>query len=181
MNSKSKTSMYLQNGNLSQRQEVPNDIYTVSFQYNRLNVLSEASVSINGVEYELGESGTFVETITISSGDINILFDCDTVDGYEIYELMCNFGEVALQYTQNANETKTDTVEISEGIKIISDTTDSVFRANADGIRIENRNGSSTTEFLDSGTRTNTITANQGIIADLLIEKVDGQVWIVEI
>ena len=181
MNSKSKTSMYLQNGTLSQRQEVPNDTYTISFQYNRLNALSEASVSINGTEYELGESGTFEETITISTGDINIVFNCDTIDGYEIYELMCNFGEVALQYTQNANETKTDTVEISEGIKIISDTTDSVFRANADGIRIENRNGDSTTEFLDSGTKTDMITAKQGIIADLLIEKVDGQVWIVGI
>ena len=181
MNSKSKTSMYLQNGALSQRQEVPNDTYTISFQYNRLNALSEASVSINGTEYELSESGTFEETITISTGDINIVFNCDTIDGYEIYELMCNFGEVALQYTQNANETKTDTVEISEGIKIISDTTDSVFRANADGIRIENRNGDSTTEFLDSGTKTDMITAKQGIIADLLIEKVDGQVWIVGI
>ena len=181
MNSKSKTSMYLQNGTLSQRQEIPNDIYTVSFQYNRLNNLAEASVFINSFEYELNESGTFTETIAISTGDINITFDCDTVDGYEIYELMCNFGEVALQYTQNANETKTDTVEISEGIKITSDDTNSTFRANADGIRIENRDGNSTTEFLDSGTRTNIITANQGIIANLLIEKVDGQVWIVGI
>ena len=181
MNSKSKTSMYLQNGTLSQRQEVPNDIYTVSFQYNRLNNLATASVLINGFEYELDESGTFTATIDISTGDINIVFDCDTIDGYEIYELMCNFGEVALQYTQNANETKTDTVEISEGIKITSDDTNSTFRANADGIRIENRDGNSTTEFLDSGTRTNIITANQGIIADLLIEKVDGQVWIVGI
>ena len=181
MNSKSKTSMYLQEGTLSQRQEVPNDIYTVSFQYNRLNNLATATVTINDIEYELGENGTFSQTIEIQTGDIRIEFECDTIDGYEIYELMCNFGEVALQYTQNANETKTDTVEISEGIKITSDTTDSVFRANADGIRIENRNGNSTTEFLDSGTRTDMITAKQGIIADLLIEKVDGQVWIVGI
>ena len=181
MNSKSKTSMYLQNGSLSQRQEIPNDIYTISFQYNRLNDLSEAKVTINGEEYELGESGMFNATVTIQTGDINIVFDCDTVDGYEIYELMCNFGEVALQYTQNANETKTDTVEISEGIKITSDDTNSTFKANADGIRIENRDGNSTTEFLDSGTKTNMITANQGVIADLLIEKVDGQVWIVGI
>lgn len=181
MNSKSKTSMYLQNGTLSQRQEISNDIYTVSFQYNRLNNLATANVLINGFEYELDESGTFTATIDISTGDINIVFDCDTIDGYEIYELMCNFGEVALQYTQNANETKTDTVEISEGIKITSDDTNSTFRANADGIRIENRDGSSTTEFLDSGTRTDMITAGQGIIADLLIEKVDGQVWIVGI
>ena len=181
MDSKSKTSMYLQNNTLSQRQEVPNDIYTISFQYNRLNNLATASVFINSVEYELDESGMFEQTINISSGDINITFDCDTIDGYEIYELMCNFGEVALQYTQNANETKTDTVEISEGIKITSDDTNSTFRANADGIRIENRDGSSTTEFLDSGTRTDMITAGQGIIADLLIEKVDGQVWIVGI
>ena len=181
MSSKSKTSMYLQNGLLSQRQEVPNDIYTISFQYNRLNALANATVTINDSVFTLDESGTFNEVIDIRSSDIRIEFNCDTIDGYEIYELMCNFGKVALQYTQNANETKTDTVEISEGIKITSDTTDSVFRANADGIRIENKNGDSTTEFLDSGTRTNMITAKQGIIADLLIEKVDGQVWIVGI
>ena len=180
MSSKSKTSMYLQNGTVSQRQEVPNDIYTISFQYNRLNVLATASVTINGVKYELDESGTFTQTITIQTGDINIEFECDIDDGYEIYELMCNFGEVALQYSQNANETKTDTVEISEGIKITDNRTNSIFKANSDGIRIFDKNDETniTTQFTDKGTETKMITAGQGIIADLLIEKVDGQIWI---
>jgi len=183
MNSKSKTSMYLQNGTLKQRQEVPNDIYTISFQYNRLNVLSTATITINDIEYTLDESGTFTETITIQTGDIRIEFNCDTDDGYEIYELMCNFGEVALQYTQNANETKTDTVEISEGIKITDNRTNSIFKANSDGIRIYDKNDETniTTKFTDKGTDTKMITAKQGIIADLLIEEVDGQVWIVGI
>ena len=183
MNSKSKTSMYLQNGTVSQRQEVPNDIYTISFQYNRLNNLATATVTINDIEYELGENGTFSQTIEIQTGDIRIEFECDTIDGYEIYELMCNFGEVALQYTQNANETKTDTVEISEGIKITDNRTNSIFKANSDGIRIYDKNDETniTTKFTDKGTDTKMITANQGLIADLLIEKVDGQVWIVGI
>ena len=183
MNSKSKTSMYLQNGTVSQRQEIPNDIYTISFQYNRLNNLAIASVNINDIEFELDESGTFSQTIEIQTSDIRIEFECDTVDGYEIYELMCNFGEVALQYTQNANETKTDTVEISEGIKITDNRTNSIFRANSDGIRIYDKNDETniTTEFTDKGTNTKMITANQGIIADMLIEKVGDQVWIVGI
>lgn len=177
-NSKTRTSMYLQNGTLHQRQEIPNDIYTVSFQYKQLNSLANASVIINDVEYELGASGTFTQNIDVRTNAIVITFNCDTNDGYEVYELMCNYGEVALQYTQNANETKTDTVQISEGITITSDDTDSTFKANADGIRIENRYGNKTTEFLDSGTKTTYIEAGKGNIANLLIEEVDGQVWI---
>ena len=91
---------------------------------------------------------------------------------------MVNYGEVALTYSQNANETKTDTVEISEGIKIKSDATDSVFKANADGIRTEDKTGNVVTEFLDTGTKTKKLQAEQGIIANLLIEDIYGQVWI---
>ena len=177
--SQSKTSMYLQNGTLEQKQEVTNDTYSISFKYNQVNPLANATVTINETNYALGESGTFVQTIQVTANLIDIKFDCDTNNGYEIYELMVNYGETPLNYSQNQNETKTDTVEISEGIKIISDTTDSVFKANADGIRVENRSGNTTTEFLDSGTKTTNLQADKGIIGDLLIENVDGQVWIV--
>ncbi len=176
--SKTRTSMLLQNSSVSQRQEVPNDIYTISFKYKRLNDLATASVKINDVEYQLENNGIFTKTIEVKTSDINIEFICDTVDGYEIYELMVNYGEVALTYSQNANETKTDTVEISEGIKIKSDATDSVFKANADGIRTEDKTGNVVTEFLDTGTKTKKLQAEQGIIANLLIEDIDGQVWI---
>lgn len=177
-NSKTQTSMLLQDDTLNQRQIVANDLYTISFQYRRLNNLATATVTINEAEYELDENGTFSATINVQTGDINIVFECDTINGYEIYELMCNFGEVALQYSQNANETKTDTVEISEGIKITSTSAESVFKANATGIRVEDNNGNSTTEFLDTGMKTKNLRADMGIIANLLIEEVDGQVWI---
>ena len=178
INSQSGTSMYLQNDILSQTQEVPNNEYTVSFKYNRLNPLANASVTINEVEYELQENGVFEHNVDVRTNQIEIIFNSDTVDGYEIYELMVNYGNLALAYSQNQNETKTDTVEISEGIKIESSKTDSILKANADGIRIENKSGNTTTEFLDTGTKTESIEANKGTIANLLIQEVDGQIWL---
>ena len=181
MASQSGTSMYLKNCTLSQIQEVPNDTYTVSFKYARLNDLSNATVTINDVEYQLDNRGIFVETVQVRTNQIEIIFNCDTINGYEIYELMANYGSTALNYGQNQNETKTDTVEISEGIKITSTKTDSTLKANADGIRIENKSGNITTEFLDTGTRTEIIEASKGLIANLLIENVDGQTWITRV
>ena len=176
--SKSKTSMILQNGSVSQRQEVPNDIYTISFRYKRLNELANSKVKINDIEYLLEDNGVFTLNIEVQTSEIFIEFLCDCANGYEIYELMVNFGEIALTYSQNNNEIKTDTVEISEGIKITSTATDSVFRANADGIRTENKLGEVTTEFLDNGMKTTDLEADKGIVANLLITEVSGQVWL---
>lgn len=176
--SKSRTSMLLQNGSLKQRQEVPNDLYTISFEYIKLNELTNGSVVINDIEYLLNDNGKFSQTIEVKTAELVIEFKCDINNGYEIYELMANYGEVALTYSQNANEIKTDTVEISEGIKITSSATDSVFKANADGIRTENKFGDTTTEFLDTGMKTNKLEAEQGLIAQLLVQEVDGQTWI---
>lgn len=176
--SKSKTSMILQNGSVSQRQEVPNDIYTISFRYKRLNELANSKVKINDIEYLLEDNGVFTLNIEVQTTEIFIEFLCDCANGYEIYELMVNFGEIALTYSQNNNEIKTDTVEISEGIKITSTATDSIFRANADGIRTENKLGEVTTEFLDNGMKTTDLEADKGIVANLLITEVSGQVWL---
>ena len=176
--SKSKTSMILQNGSVSQRQEVPNDIYTISFRYKRLNELANSKVKINDIEYLLEDNGVFTLNIEVQTSEIFIEFLCDCANGYEIYELMVNFGEIALTYSQNNNEIKTDTVEISEGIKITSTATDSIFRANADGIRTENKLGEVTTEFLDNGMKTTDLEADKGIVANLLITEVSGQVWL---
>ena len=45
--------MLLQNGTLEQEQEVPNGYYSISFYYQKLNQLCNASVVINDVEYPL--------------------------------------------------------------------------------------------------------------------------------
>lgn len=177
--SKSRTSIMLQNGSLKQRQEVPNGVYTISFEYEKKNDLANASIKINDVEYNLETKGNFTKTVETQTSEIIIEFICDVNDGYEVYELMVNYGEVALTYSQNANETTTDTVQIGEGIKITSSTTNSTFKADSDGIRIENKANNTTTEFLDNGMKTTNLEADKGIIANLLIEEVDGQVWIV--
>lgn len=177
--SKSRTSMMLQNGTLSQRQEVPNGVYTISFEYERKNDLANAMIKINDIDYPLETKGTFSKTIDTQTSEIIVEFICNINDGYEVYELMCNYGEVALTYSQNANETTTDTVQIGEGIKITSSTTNSTFKADSDGIRVENKSNNTTTEFLDTGMKTTNVEAGRGTIANLLIEEVDGQVWIV--
>lgn len=177
--SKSRTSMMLQNGSLSQRQEVPNGIYTISFEYEQKNTLANATIKINDVDYPLETKGTFSKTIDTQTSEIIVEFICDINDGYEIYELMVNYGYVALTYSQNANETTTDTVQIGEGIKITSSTTNSTFKADSDGIRVENKSNNTTTEFLDTGMKTTNVEADKGTIANLLIEEVDGQVWLV--
>lgn len=179
MQSKSRTSMLLQNGYLSQRQEVPNGVYTISFEYEQKNTLANATIKINDVDYLLETKGTFSKTIDTQTSEIIIEFICDINDGYEIYELMVNYGEVALTYSQNANETTTDTVQIGEGIKITSSTTNSTFKADSDGIRVENKSNNTTTEFLDTGMKTTNVEAGKGTIANLLIEEVDGQIWLV--
>lgn len=178
LNSKTQTSMILQAGSVKQTQNVSNGKYTISFKYRILNPLAIVEVVINDSETVLTGEGTFTKTIEINNNTLEIEFVSDVGNSCEIYELMCNYGEIALTYSQNANEIKTDTVEISEGIKITSTSTDSIFRANATGIRTEDKMGNVTTEFLDTGTKTKKIEAKQGVIADLLIESVDGQTWI---
>ena len=170
--------MILQVGSVKQTQNVSNGKYTISFKFKILNPLAIVEVVINDSETVLTGENTFTKTIEINNNTLEIEFVSDVGNSCEIYELMCNYGEIALTYSQNANEIKTDTVEISEGIKIISTSTDSIFRANATGIRTEDKMGNVTTEFLDTGTKTKKIEAKQGVIADLLIESVDGQSWI---
>ena len=57
-------------------------------------------------------------------------------DSVEVYDLMCNAGSVRLAYSQNQNETTTDTVNISKGITITSSNMETIFKANANGIKI---------------------------------------------
>lgn len=188
------TSLLLQNGSFSQKQEVPNGNYSISFYYQKLNALANASVVINDKEYLLdslsvkqfytgeqdSETGEYItQPIVVTSNHIKIEFKCDIPNGVEIWDLMCNKGTVKLAWSQNQNETTTETVNISKGITITSSVDeDTIFKANYDGIRILKGNGDVKTKFTDKGTETDeAIIKNEAQICGTLVQEVDGQTW----
>ena len=184
----------LQNGSFIQEQEVPNGNYSISFWYKKLISQSVASVVINDKEYQLdstdykqfytGEQNSetneyITEPIVVTSGHIKIEFKCDADNGVEVYDLMCNKGSVKLAYSQNQNETTTDTVNISKGITITSSNDENVkFKADYDGIRILNKNGDVKTRFTDKGMETDeAIIRYKEQTCGTLIQEVGEQTW----
>ena len=182
--------LLLQNTTVSQEQIVPNGNVTVSFKYKKLIELAEVSVIINGREYELTATTDTefvtgvnnIDALIVSSQSIEVEFVSDTNDACEIYDLMVNAGSVKLAYSQNMNETTTDTVNISKGITITSSDTNTLFKADSVGIRIFDRNSSSsdpTTKFLDTGLLTERAEIKDtSKIVGLLFKEVNGQTWI---
>ena len=175
------SSMLLMNDILSQEQLVPNGTYTISFKYKKRIALSNISVKINDVVYPLesNEEATFVQTIEVSLQHISLQFISDIDESCEIYDLMVNSGDVALAYSQNANETTTDTVNISKGITITSSDTDVKFKADVDGIRTLDKSENVLTKFTDTGMTTKeAIIQSKSQIVGTLWQEVGGQTWI---
>lgn len=179
--SSNRHSFLLQQGTLTQNQNVPNGNYTVSFKYKKLLPLSEVKCIINGIEYDLNETGSFKEFIEnpiVTSQNISVSFTSTMNNACEIYDLMVNAGSVKLAYSQNQNETITDTVNISKGITINSTAENATFKANADGIRIVDERGTIKTKFTEDGTETDElIVHNKAQIVGLLRQKVGDQIW----
>ena len=182
--SSNETSMLLQNSLLSQEQNVPNGNYTISFKYKKLIELANCKVYINDIEFELIETTDteFIQTIEVNSQHINVKFSCNIDSACEIYDLMVNAGSVKLAYSQNQNETTTETVNISKGITITSSNTETTFRANSDGIRTLDKNGNVLTYFTDKGMTTKSqIVEDDATICDVLIQKVGNHTWFTKI
>ena len=193
-NATNNRSMLLQNGKLSQEQEVGNGNYSISFYYRKLKMFANASVIINDVEYPLDsmeeklfytgeqdtETGEYItQPIIVTSKRIKIEFISDMTNSVEIYDLMCNKGNVKLAYSQNENETTTDTVNISKGITITSTNIDVIFKANADGIRLYTLNGQVKTRFTDKGMTTKeAIIEDEAQVVGTLWQEIGDQTWI---
>lgn len=187
----------VQKGSFIQEQEVPNGNYTISFYYEKLKLFATTSVIINDVEYPLesmetklfytGEKDTtndeyIVQPLVVNSRRIKIEFKSNTDDGLKVYDLMCNKGSARLVYSQNENETTTDTVNISKGITITSTNMETIFKANADGIRILTLTGNVVAYFTDKGLSTKElIVENEAKIIKTLWQEVDDQTWITRI
>ena len=189
INSATQTAMLLQGSNNTDNpfnsisqvvSNLPNGKYTISFKYEELIESSSAYVLINSTRHDLAGSGKFEQTIDVNTNNIEIDFNCDTNGGFKIYELMGNVGETALVWTQHPDEIMTDTVNISKGITITSSSKKNVvFKAGADGIKIENKSKNTTTEFLENGMSTNDAEIKgQAKISGSLFTKVGNQTWI---
>ena len=184
--SASSNALLLQNTTLVQEQDVPNGNYTISFKYKKLIQASQVKCVINDVEYILTatEDTEFVQPIEVNSQHINIKFISNIDNACEIYDLMVNAGAVKLAYSQNQNETTTDTVNISKGITITSSQMETTFKANADGVRIYDSKDLTKpkTEFTDRGTETDYLKVkNEAEIVSILIQKVGNHTWFTKI
>ncbi len=176
------TVILLQNDISSQQINVTPGEYTISFKYKRLINTSDFQFKINDELQEIEESeGEFIKTISSDNTNISLFFKSTLDDGFAIYDLMMNKGNVNFPYNQHQNETTTDTVRIGKGISVESDVTDTITKIDSDGFRVVSKNN--TDEVLlratDTGTYTNTFECvNSAIITGLYIQEVNGQTWI---
>lgn len=184
-------------GSFSQEQDVPNGNYSINFYYQKLVQFADVKVIINDIEYELdshdvklfytGEQNPetleyITQPIVVNTKKIKIEFISDTDGAVKIYDLMCNKGSARLVYSQNENETTTDTVNISKGITITSTNMETIFRANADGIRILTLTGDVVAYFTDKGLSTKElIVEDEAQIVKTLWQEVGDQTWITRI
>lgn len=188
----SRASILLQEGIFEQDEEVGNGIYTVSFTYKKLLELANTKVIINDTEYELtelrdtefytgrkNENGEYITSqLEVNANHITIKFVSDTDNALELWDLMVNKGNEKVIWTQNQNETTTDTVNISKGITITSSDSEVQFKANSDGIRTLDKNGNVLTDFTDKGMTTKEATVeNEANIVGILRQRVGDQIW----
>lgn len=188
----SRASILLQEGTFEQDEEVGNGIYTVSFTYKKLIELANVKVLINETEYELTElertdfytgqknsDGDYiVYPLEVNANHITIKFVSDTDNALEVWDLMVNKGSEKVVWTQNENETTTDTVNISKGITITSSVEDVKFKADYNGIRTLDLSNNRLTEFTDKGMITKEATVeNEANIVGILRQRVDDQIW----
>lgn len=180
-------SIKLKNNTLYQQQNVINGTYTLSFYYKKLNSLATCQVKINDKTYPLTETSNYtlfqtgingIDAIIVNTNSIKVEFISDSNDACEIYDIMLNIGTIKLAYSQNANETITDTVNISKGITITSSTSNVKFTANNYGISTKTLEGQDITTFTYKGMTTKEAVISDGAeIVGILRQKVDDQIW----
>lgn len=181
-------SIMLQNNTLYQEETIANGKYTISFYYKILNSLANVKVAINDKEYELKNTNSVelfqtgvddIDPINILDNHITLSFISDTDNAAEIYDIMGNAGSVKLAYSQNQNETVTDTVNIGKGISITSSNSKVKLIANHNEICIKNtQTNEKPFNFNENGGEAkNMVVKDEFQHSNLLDKKVDEQVW----
>lgn len=150
--SKSKNALSLLNGSIKQSVQLVNGEYCLSFKYEKLIEVATLKVSINGKTFDLSKVENNVENSfkyvdNLTSDSYIVEFICNIDNGFLIYETMLNEGTDASLFTQNANETVTDTVSIGKGIEVNASNINSKTRMDADGFRGFNTNNGEITFY----------------------------------
>ena len=137
--SESRNALSLQNGTIKQTVSLTNKKYCCSFKYIKLSEVANAKFIINSKEYILDGSvdseKKFEIVEDLKTDSITIEFQCDTNDGFLVYEPMLNEGERASLFTQNASESISDTVNIGKGVEVLASNIKNKTRMDADGLR----------------------------------------------
>ena len=174
----------INNGVSIQSQVVKNGYYVISFNYYKLKTDATGYVKINEIEYTLDETeNTWIEKVIpleITNNLITIEIGSDTNESYYISDLMVSLGVEKSIWTQNSNETRTDTVEIGKGIQVNSSTKNTYTRIDADGNRTFNSSTNErVAEMTDKGIYTKQLEVKeQAKINVLLIQQIGSQVWL---
>lgn len=180
-NSVSGMGYIINEGTSKQKVQVKNDNYVISLKYKKLVDLATGYILLNGNQYDLTETA-WTELIIkeeIDTNTIDLEIHSDTDGAFEISDLIGNAGTEKLIWTQNPNETRTDTVTIGKGIQVNSSTKNTYARFDADGNRIINKStGKVVTELTDKGVDTDLVKSNIAEMSGILIQKIDGQTWI---
>lgn len=136
--------IFTQQGTVKQSVSLVPGTYSLSFKYKRIISASECSVRYNGKTFNLTEETGEIHT----SGEINtkqfvIEITANSNNGFKIYDLILKHGnegaENMLLWVQNANESKSDSVQIGEGIKATSNITNTEATMNSEGFQVQNK------------------------------------------
>lgn len=183
-NSVSASALSLQNETIYQKiTEIKNGSYYISFRYKKLLNNATCKLIINGEEFTLTSNSWKDEgkEIAVTSNNIQISLVSNMNDSCLITDLMLSNGTAKVSWTQNANETYTDSVKIGKGITITATGSDTELSATASSIDIVNtKNRENTSTFDKYGIKTNSLESRGTIkIANkLIISKVGDQMWI---
>lgn len=184
-NSTSGLGYIINSGTSKQEQVVKNGYHTISFLYKKIIENANGEIKINGVSYPLNDENNtnwtpkeIVLDITTNTVELEIISDTD--NSFIIADLMVNTGDTKMVWSQNANETITDTVTIGKGVQVNSSTTNTYTRMDADGNRVYNTiTGEVSTELTDKGVVTTELEVKrQAKINLLLIKQMGNQTWI---
>lgn len=182
-NSVSGSALEIQNETVNQTiNEIKNGYYVVSFSYKKIVSSAVATFKINDININLTEQNWKEETktIAITQNQIKISITSDVPSSVLITDLILSEGTTKAGWSQNANESYTDNVQIGKGVRITATGSDTEFVAEASGITINNtESGNKVAEFTKYGTETQELVAHKDVkIADsLLIQKIGNQTW----
>ena len=183
VNNISQNAIYLQDGSIMQEiLTLKNGYYNISFNYKKLSSSANCSVKINDETIELTSLAwdTIEKNLEIYDNYFRIEFISDSNNACYISDLLLIIGQAKQAWTQNINETTTDTVTIGQGIRVDSSSTNTYTRIDSDGNRTFNKATNEVVmEATDKGVSAENLTVRtQAEITGILQQKVSDQVWV---